>query len=168
GRLISLQGIPAAEFEAPPEAAWVLQGDRGITYEAEAPEGTELTEGEWWPADYAGEPLVSFIDEEGKQLGLELGDMLTVNVLGREITARIANFRAVEWQSLEINFAMVFSPNALAGAPHAHLATVTYESEADDATELALLRTVTAAFPGITSVRISDALDEVNALVEDL
>jgi putative ABC transport system permease protein len=168
GRLISLQGIPAGEFEAPPEASWVLQGDRGITYEAEAPEGTELTEGEWWPADYAGEPLVSFIDEEGKQLGLEIGDMLTVNVLGREISARIANFRAVEWQSLEINFAMVFSPNALAGAPHAHLATVTYESEADDATELALLRTVTAAFPGITSVRISDALDEVNALVEDL
>jgi putative ABC transport system permease protein len=168
GRLISLQGIPAADFDAPPEAAWVLQGDRGITYEPEAPEGTELTEGEWWPADYAGEPLVSFIDEEGRQLGLEIGDQLTVNVLGREITARIANFRAVEWQSLEINFAMVFSPNALAGAPHAHLATVTYASEADDATELALLRTVTSAYPGVTSVRISDALDEINALVEDL
>ncbi|MFK7793639.1 MAG: ABC transporter permease [Devosiaceae bacterium] len=168
GRLVSLQGIAAADFDAPPEAAWVLRGDRGITYEAEAPEGTELTEGEWWPADYNGEPLVSFIEEEGKALGLEIGDLLTVNVLGREITARIANFRAVEWQSLEINFAMVFSPNALAGAPHAHLATVTYEMQADDETELALLRTVTTAFPTVTSVRISDALDEVNALVEDL
>jgi putative ABC transport system permease protein len=168
GRLISLQGIPAGEFDAPPEAAWVLSGDRGITYEAEAPEGAELTEGEWWPADYSGEPLVSFIEEEGRQLGLEIGDQLTVNVLGREITARIANFRDVEWQSLAINFAMVFSPNAFAGAPHAHLATVTYDSEQSDETELALLRDVTAAFPGITSVRISDALDEVNALVEDL
>ncbi len=168
GRLISLQGIPSAEFDAPPEAAWVLSGDRGITYEAQAPEGTELTEGEWWPADYSGEPLVSFIDEEGRQLGLEIGDELTVNVLGREITARIANFRDVEWQSLAINFAMVFSPNTFAGAPHAHLATVTYESEQSDETELALLRDVTAAFPSITSVRISDALDEVNALVEDL
>ncbi|MFN3226097.1 MAG: ABC transporter permease [Hyphomicrobiales bacterium] len=168
GRLISLQGIPSGEFEAPPEAAWVLRGDRGITYEATMPEGTELTEGEWWPADYTGEPLVSFIDEEGRQLGLEIGDELTVNVLGREITARIANFRDVEWQSLAINFAMVFSPNAFAGAPHAHLATVTYDSEQSDETELALLRTVTATFPGITSVRISDALDEVNALVEDL
>lgn len=168
GRLVSLQGIPAAEFQAPPEAAWVLRGDRGITYEAVVPEGTVLSEGEWWPEDYTGMPLVSFVEEEGRQLGLEIGDELTVNVLGRELTARIANFRDVEWQSLAINFAMVFSPNTFAGAPHAHLATVTYEDEVDDATELGLLRQVTAAFPAVTSVRIKDALDEVNALVEDL
>ncbi len=168
GRLVSLNGIAARDFEAPPEAAWVLQGDRGITYEEFMPEGTVLTEGEWWPQNYTGEPLVSFIEEEGRQLGLQIGDTLTVNVLGREITARIANFREVEWQSLAINFVMVFSPNTLAGAPHAHLSTVTYDEQQPDAVELDLLRTVTAAFPGITSVRISDALDEVNALVEDL
>jgi putative ABC transport system permease protein len=168
GRVVSLKGTSASDFDAPPEAAWVLRGDRGITYEAHAPEGSVLTEGEWWPADYSGEPLVSFIEEEGRQLGLEIGDELTVNVLGRQITARIANFREVEWQSLAINFVMVFSPNTFAGAPHAHLATVTYDEQPSDETELALLREVTAAFPGITSVRISDALDEVNALVEDL
>ncbi len=168
GRMVSLQGISARDFDAPPEAAWVLRGDRGITYSEEPPEDAVLIEGDWWPADYAGEPLVSFIEEEGRLLGLEIGDLLTVNVLGREVTARIANFREVEWQSLAINFVMVFSPNTFAGAPHAHLATVTYDSQQDDATELALLRQVTAAFPGVTSVRISDALDEVNALVEDL
>lgn len=168
GRLISLQGIPAGEFEAPPEAQWVLRGDRGITYEARIPEGTVLSEGEWWPENYTGEPLVSFVEEEGRQLGLQIGDELTVNVLGREITAQIANFRDVEWQSLAINFAMVFSPNVFAGAPHAHLATVTYETEADDATELGLLRQITGAFPTVTSVRIKDALEEVNGLVEDL
>lgn len=167
GRMVSVKGIPARDYPAT-EGAWVLRGDRGITYSAEPPENAELTEGEWWPEDYAGEPLVSFIEEEGRQLGLEIGDELTVNVLGREITARIANFREVEWQSLEINFVMVFSPNAFAGAPHAHLATVTYDSEQSDEAELALLRSVTTAFPGVTSVRISDALEEVNALVEDL
>ncbi|MEM1288291.1 MAG: ABC transporter permease [Pseudomonadota bacterium] len=168
GRLISLKGIDAGDYPAPPEAAWVLRGDRGITYEATPPEGTELTEGEWWADDYTGEPLVSFIDEEGRALGLEIGDLLTVNVLGREITARIANFRHVEWESLAINFAMVFSPNAFAGAPHAHLATITYPEQPTDETELALLREVTAAFPGVTSVRIADALEAVNELVEDL
>ncbi|MEM6382241.1 MAG: ABC transporter permease [Pseudomonadota bacterium] len=168
GRLISLKGIPAQDYEAPPEARWVLQGDRGITYEPRPPEGTVLTEGEWWPEDYSGEPLVSFIDEEGRQLGLEVGDLLTVNVLGREITARIANFRDVEWESLAINFAMVFTPNTFAGAPHAHLATITYPEQPTDEVELSLLRQITANFPGITSVRISDALDAVNDLVEDL
>ena len=167
GRITSLKGIAARDYPAG-EAAWILRGDRGITYAADEPEGTVLTQGEWWPADYDGVPLVSFIEEEGRQLGLEVGDTLTVNVLGREITAQIASFREVEWQSLSINFVMVFSPNAFAGAPHAHLATVTYPAQPDDATELALLRSVTAAFPGVTSVRISDALDEVNALVEDL
>ena len=39
------------------------------------------------------------------------------------ITAKIANFRKVEWESLSINFVMVFSPNTFAGAPHAWLAT---------------------------------------------
>lgn len=168
GRLVSLNGILAEDYEAPPEAQWVLRGDRGITYEATIPEGTVLSEGEWWPEDYAGEPLVSFVEEEGRQLGLEIGDVLTVNVLGRELTARIANFRDVEWQSLAINFAMVFSPNTLAGAPHAHLATITYPEEVEDATELSLLRQVTGAFPTVTSVRIKDALDEVNSLVADL
>ena len=167
GRVVSLRGIAAEDYPAT-EGAWVLRGDRGITYEATMPEGTVLTEGDWWPADHAGPPLVSFIEEEGRQLGLSIGDTLTVNVLGREITATIANFRDVEWQTLEINFAMVFSPDAFAGAPHAHLATVTYPEQPDDGTELSLLRQVTATFPGITSVRISDALDAVNDLVEDL
>ncbi|MEM6712994.1 MAG: ABC transporter permease [Pseudomonadota bacterium] len=168
GRLVALNGIAARDFPAPPEAAWILRGDRGITYSATLPDTGTLTEGEWWTEDYSGEPLVSFIEEEGRQLGLEIGDTLTVNVLGRELTARIANFRDVEWQSLAINFVMVFSPNTFAGAPHAHLATVTYDAEQDDATEFALLRQVTAAFPGVTSVRIADAIEGVNALVEDL
>ena len=53
-----------------------------------------------------------------RRLGLKLGDTITVNVLGRNVTARIANLRKVEWETLSINFVMVFSPNTLRGAPH--------------------------------------------------
>ena len=72
-----------------------------------------------------GEPLVSFSAEEAHEIGLGIGDTVTVNVLGRNITARIANLRQVQWESLAINFVMVFSPNTFAGAPHAWLATLT-------------------------------------------
>ena len=82
------------------------------------PENATLAEGEWWPQDYSGEPLVSFSAEEGQEIGLKIGDTVTVNVLGRNVTARIANFRKVEWESMGINFVMVFSPNTFAGAPH--------------------------------------------------
>ncbi|WP_157014492.1 ABC transporter permease [Mesorhizobium xinjiangense] len=164
GRVMALNGIDVREIEVPAQGGWVLRGDRGITYARSMPENSTLAEGDWWPADYAGEPLVSFAVEEGRELGLKLGDTVTVNVLGRNITARIANFRTVEWESLAINFVMVFSPNTFAGAPHAWLATL-IEPAADAAQEGRILNAVTRTFPTVTTVRVKDALDVVNRLV---
>jgi putative ABC transport system permease protein len=147
--------------------AWVLRGDRGLTYEAEQPRNASLTSGSWWQADYTGEPLVSFSAKEGEELGLAVGDTVTVNVLGRNVTARIANFRQVQWETLGINFVMVFSPNTFAGAPHSWLATLSDDTAtvADDAR---ILNAVTRAFPAVTTVRVKDALDIVNQLVGEL
>ncbi|MDZ5699223.1 ABC transporter permease [Chelativorans sp. M5D2P16] len=167
GRIVSLNGVNVADIEVPPEGGWVLRGDRGITYANNQPENSTLTAGEWWPEDYDGEPLVSFTAEEGRELGLELGDTLTVNVLGRDVTARIASFRQVEWETLAMNFVMVFSPNTFAGAPHAWLATLT-APEATSADEAQILNAVTRAFPTITTVRVKDALDVINELVAQL
>ena len=167
GRVMELNGVDVAKVKVPPEGQWVLRGDRGITYARNLPENSTLAEGTWWPADYSGEPLVSFSAEEGKELGLKLGDTVTVNVLGRNITARIANFRTVEWESLSINFVMVFSPNTFAGAPHAWLATV-IDPGATAAEEAATLKAVTNAYPTVTSVRVKDALDVIDELVGQL
>jgi putative ABC transport system permease protein len=167
GRIIELNGVNVRDVTVPPEGAWVLRGDRGITHSEAKPENATLTAGEWWPADYDGEPLVSFTAEEGRHLGLEIGDTLTVNVLGRNVTARIASFRQVEWETLAMNFVMVFSPNTFAGAPHAWLATLT-DPNATAADESRLLNAVTRSFPTITTVRVKDALDVVNRLVAQL
>nr|WP_188908078.1 ABC transporter permease [Aureimonas endophytica] len=167
GRITRLNGIEAAKVKVPPEGAWVLRGDRGITYADAVPKNSRLTEGDWWPKDHAGEPLVSFAAEQAKQLGLTLGDTITVNVLGRDITARIANLRSVEWESLGINFVMVFSPNAFAGAPHAWLATLAIP-DATPAVEKAVLNGVADSDPAVTTVRVRDALNAVNRLVEQL
>ncbi len=167
GRILAFNGVDVREIDVPPGGEWVLRGDRGVTYEAEIPPNAKLSEGQWWPEDYAGEPLVSFSAEEAGELGLALGDTITVNVLGRNITARIANLRQVEWESLSINFVMVFSPNTFAGAPHAWLATLS-DPAASSAEEANVLRAVTNAFPTVTSVRVKDALDVVNRLVGQL
>ena len=126
GRIISAGGTPAENIKPRDDVAWVLQSDRGITYAGEIPTGSRLVEGQWWGKDYNGPPLVSFEKRIADGLGLKLGDPVTVNVLGRNITATIANMRLVDWESLGINFVMVFSPNAFAGAPHSNLATLTY------------------------------------------
>ena len=167
GRIVELNGQDIATMDLPPEGGWVLRGDRGITYSVEVPENSTLVEGEWWPVDYSGEPLVSFSAEEAGEIGLGIGDTVTVNVLGRNITARVANLRQVQWESLAINFVMVFSPNTFAGAPHAWLATLTMP-DADTATEADILRSVTQAFPTVTSVRVKDAIDLVNRLIGQL
>lgn len=167
GRVMELNGIDVRDVQVPPEGAWVLRGDRGITYARNVPENSVLSQGEWWPADYSGEPLVSFAAKEAGELGLNLGDTVTVNVLGRNITARISSFREVQWESLGINFVMVFSPNTFAGAPHSWLATLS-EKEVTPADEARILNAVTRTFPSVTSVRVKDALEIVNSIVEQL
>lgn len=167
GRIVALNGTDVDKVNVPPQGAWVLRGDRGITYAKNLPENSTLSQGEWWPADYSGEPLVSFAAKEAQELGLEIGDTVTVNVLGRNLTAKIANFRQVQWETLAINFVMVFSPNTFAGAPHSWLATLT-DANAAPEQEALLLRTVTQAFPAVTSVRVKDAIEVANDLISQL
>jgi putative ABC transport system permease protein len=168
GRLVSLKGMPVAQIKAEEQVAWVLDGDRGITYATQAPEGSQITAGQWWPADHRGRPLVSFDAKVAAGLGLGVGDEITVNVLGRNITAQIANLRTVEWRTLGINFVMVFSPNTFAGAPHTHLATVAFADAVDPARDARLLRETAKVFPAVTSVRVKDALEAVNDVVGQL
>jgi putative ABC transport system permease protein len=101
-------------------------------------------------------------------LGLKVGDELAVNVLGRNITARVANVRTVDWQSLGINFVLVYSPGTFRGAPHTDLATLTYPGGSTAAEEVALLKAVAEAFPAVTTVRVKDALDAVGGILSQL
>jgi putative ABC transport system permease protein len=168
GRIVSANGIPAEQLKPKDDAAWVLQSDRGITYGDQLPEGSRLVEGEWWKPDYNGPPLVSFEKRIADGLGLKLGDPITVNVLGRNITAKIANLRIVDWQSLSINFVMVFTPNAFRGAPHTRLATLAYPDGGAPGQEGAMIRAVADTFPMITTVQVKDALEAIGALIGNL
>jgi putative ABC transport system permease protein len=168
GRIVSANGILAEDLKPKDDAAWVLQSDRGITYGGEIPTGSRLVEGQWWGADYDGPPLVSFEKKIADGLGLKLGDPITVNVLGRNITTRIENLRTVDWQNLGINFVMVFSPNAFRGAPATHLATLTYADGGSPAQEAAIIRAVAETFPMVTTVRVKDALEAIGAIIANM
>ncbi len=136
---------------------WVLQGDRGLTYSSEPPPNTRITAGTFWPKDYAGPPQVSFAAEEATEMGLKLGDRITVNVLGRDVEAEITSFREVDFSTAGIGFVMVMNPAALSGAPHSFIATV----YADQAAEATILRDLASAYPNITAIRVRDVIDRV-------
>jgi putative ABC transport system permease protein len=168
GRIVAANSVSAEEIKPPPDVAWALQSDRGITFADALPPGSQLVAGEWWQPDYAGPPLVSFEKRIADGLGLHVGDSVTVNVLGRNISARIANLRSVEWQSLGINFVMVFSPNTFRGAPVTHIATLSYPAGSTRGEEGALMRAVAHEFPGVNVLRVRDLLDAVGQTVTNL
>jgi putative ABC transport system permease protein len=168
GRIVSARGVRAEDLKPTDDAAWVLRSDRGITYNNKVPDGSRMVAGEWWEPGYDGPPLVSFENKIADGLGLKLGDPVTVNVLGRNITARIASLREVDWESLSINFVMVFSPNTFRGAPHTRLATHTYENGGTAAREGEVIRAVAEAFPTVTTVRVKEALEAIGAIVGNL
>lgn len=132
------------------------------------PQGSRVVEGEWWRPDYDGPPLVSFEKKIAEGLGLKVGDEIVVNALGRDVTARIANLRELDWQSLGINFVLVYSPGAFRGAPVMHLATLAYPAGGTVAEEAAMLKGVSEEFPSVTTVRVKDALEAVGTLVANL
>jgi putative ABC transport system permease protein len=161
GRITQLNGVPVEKAVVAPEAQWTIQSERGLTYAATPPRGSRIVAGEWWPADYHGPPLVSMDAEIARGMALKLGDTITVNVLGRDVTATIANLREIDWTSLGINFVLVFSPGMLEAAPQTHIAT----ARTPPGEEAALERAVTDRFPNVSAIAVKDALAALSEIV---
>ncbi len=166
GRITRVGDKAARDVKHDSSAAWALEGDRGITFSERPPVGSRIIAGQWWTPDYAGPPLVSLESEIAQGLGLKIGDQLAVNVAGRTIVARIANLRQVDWRSFGINFVLVFSPSAFAGAPHGRL--VTLSSQAGAKRDGALVRKMAQTFPNVTAISVRDALDAVMGIVDKI
>jgi len=164
GRITALNGVPSAQAQVAPEAKWALNGDRGITYAATPPQGTHITEGKWWPADYNGPTLISLDEAIAHGTGLKIGDSMTLNVLGRSFEGRIASLRKVDFTTGGQNFVLVLSPGLIDKAPHAFLATV----RVSDVQENAMYMAVTNKFPNISTVRVKDAIQQVQSLLASL
>ncbi len=164
GFVTRLNGVPAAEAKVGPESSWVLRGDRGLSYADEPPPDAKIVEGAWWPSDYDGPPLVSFAAEEARELGLGVGSTITVSVLGRPLTATIANLREITWQGLGINFLMIFDRKSLSSAPHQHLATVYVQEPKSDG----FLASLAECCPAAAAVSVQEGLDAARSTLEKI
>lgn len=160
GVITEVNGRPAREFGN----HWIFRGDRGVTYAGALPSGTRIVEGEWWGEGYTGPNLISMGREQAQEIGLAIGDTLTVNILGRDLTGTIANLREVDFRTGGIGFVLMFNEAALAAAPHTHLLTV----HAEDAAEAAILRDIASAYPNVTAIRIREAVEQAAEALSSL
>ena len=164
GRIVALNGVPAAQAKVDSGSKWALAGDRGITYAATPPKDTEITAGRWWRANYRGPTLISFDADLAHGMGLKIGDSMTINVLGREIEGRIANLRNVDFSTGRQNFVLILSPGVIDHAPHSFLATVRVPPRDEEA----VYRAVTDRFPSVSTVRVKDVIAQLNIFLGQL
>ena len=164
GTIVAFGGRRVADLVELPEGAWFLRGERGVTYSEAVPQGSDLVAGQWWPADYAGPPILSLDREAAEVMGLGVGDTLTVNVLGREIEARIASLREIHWDTMGFNYLMVFPPSVLQSAPHSLAATIGM----DQARESAVSRAVLADFPSVSIIAVGEVIAQVSRILSQM
>lgn len=158
GRITAIAGVPVVAAKIDPKVRWAVRGDRFFSYSGAMPAGTELSAGSWWPEDYSGPPQLSLTTDLAEGFGVTIGDSITVNILGREISAEIANLRTVDWSSLKLNFALLFAPGVLENAPQTHLAAVHLQPAAEES----VYRAVTGAFPNISVISTREVLNNVS------
>ncbi|WP_187335634.1 ABC transporter permease [Novosphingopyxis iocasae] len=162
GSITAYKGIRVADLKEIPEGAWFLRSERGLTYSDVLPEGSNLTSGQWWPKDYSGPPLISLDEEAAKTLGLKLGDPITVSILGREITFKLASTRKVNWDTMGFNYVMVVTPDTLKAAPHNVAATI-----AADRTD-GLQRALVEAFPSSSIIPVGEVVGQITTLMRQM
>ena len=164
GSVVAIDGRRVADMAEIPPDAWFLRGDRGLTYSAALPEGSRIVSGRWWPPDYSGPPLVSLDVAAARAVGLEVGDSITVSILGREIEARIASLREIDWDTMGFNFVIVFAPGILETAPHSFMATISMP----EAQERPFARAVSREFPSVSAIRVKEVVETVSLMLSQL
>jgi len=165
GPVTAVNGTRVTDMRNIPEGAWILRGDRGLTFASALPPANRIVAGKWWPTDYRGPPLVSIDVDAATALGLKVGDTLTIAILGRPIEARIASLREIDWRSMGFNFAIIFSPGALEAAPYTLMATV---APGTGRSTGAFERRLTAELPMVSAIRVSEIVAEVRTLLESV
>jgi putative ABC transport system permease protein len=164
GRIVKIDGVAVEKVTVAPESQWAINGDRALTSSAIPTEGSKIIKGEWWPENYSGPPVISLDSGLARGFGIDIGDTLTLNVLGREIEGTITSLREIDWRSLRFDFAIIFAPGPLEGAPHTHIAAVEAPAEIEEQLEDA----VSAKFANITSIRVREALEAASHILEGI
>ncbi len=163
GRISHLNGVSVSEAEVDDDVRWAVRGDRGVSYSATLPENAQIILGEWWPEEYDGEPLVSVDKRFIDGMNLKIGSTITLNILGEEVTARVASARDIDYSTFQINFAMMLSPGVLEAFPQTYLATVHLDSSTEK--EADLVRRIAMELPGVTLIRTKEIVELVKEAV---
>lgn len=160
GRISQIKGQPVVVSQIGRSERWAYDNDISLSAIGAEPPAAGIVEGRWWPADYAGPPLLAMEAEVAKAGGLKLGDRVTLSVLGRDIEARIAVLRKVDFGGFGASFPLVLDPAALAGANLRHVAI----AKASKVQEAAATRALGIDFAEVNVISVREQLEAATEL----
>jgi putative ABC transport system permease protein len=166
GRILAVNGIDAADWErerrprdelgAPGPG---LGAERNLSWTAHLPEANRVVAGRWWRVDDE-RALISVEEEYARANRIDIGDQLDFDIGGLPVSARVENLRRLEWDSMQPNFFILFSPAAL-GDMRATYMTSFYLTQQ----EKPFLNDLLRAFPTITVIEIDEILEQLREII---
>ena len=159
--IVKINGInPNTYISSDNDSYWVIGSDRRSSWVNEVPEDNPITEGKWWDLTKSNELQISLDAKVAQDLKINLGDIFTLNIYGREIDGKIVNFRSVDYRDLSINFAMLFNPQFANNIPHEYLATTKFKN-IENFDEISMLEIL----PSLSMIKIADYLNKVTSVL---
>ena len=161
-RMTTINGVSVKDREYPTrDGEWMANREANLSFAAALSSSNEIVDGEWWPEDYAGPPLVSVEEEAAVETGLVVGDRMTFTIAGQELEVTVASTRKVNWDSFQPNFFMVFSPGALDGMPTTYISSLRIEQE-----QQPVLVKLVRTHPSISVIDLDSILQQVRGIIE--
>ncbi|MDC3117164.1 ABC transporter [Candidatus Pelagibacter sp.] len=162
--IIKINGInPNTYIDSDNDSYWVIESERRSSWAEKVPEDNQITEGEWWDLSRSNQLQISLDAKVAKDFNINLGDIFTLNIYGREIDGEVTNFREVDYRDLNINFAMLFNPEFATKIPHEYLATTKFK-DLDKFNEIQMLKVL----PSLSMIKIADYLNKVTSILNKI
>ena len=160
-RVKEINGVdPRSYIDRNNNSSWVIRGERRVSWSKEPAENNPIIEGQWWTNNPTEDLLISFDYDAAIDLGIQLEDIITLSIYGREVQGTVKNFRKVDYADFTINFAMILNTSYAEKIPHEFIATINLPNNIT-INESELLK----IFPNISSIKVASYIEKINNLL---
>ena len=160
-RVKEINGVdPRSYIDRNNNSSWVIRGERRVSWSKEPAENNPIIEGQWWTNNPTEDLLISFDYDAAIDLGIQLEDIITLSIYGREVQGTVKNFRKVDYADFTINFAMILNTSYAEKIPHEFIATINLPNNIT-INESELLKN----FPNISSIKVASYIEKINNLL---
>ncbi len=161
---ISLNGTPIEEIVSENNrSAWVVRGDRRISWSEKPKPDNPIIEGDWWEPGNEDEMFISMDSRAAYDLGMKINDKITLNILGRDVIGTVRNFREVDYRDISINFAIIINKAFANKLPYEYVGTLKSDLPSNE-----ILTQVVERFPNVSAIKIDRILSQVSGVLNKI